>query len=296
MNRYRIGSLGVRNPKFPHKCSICSLMPGDYDGMRFQSYDYSRALGGLKSILDDDVPIECKVRMDPHDNRYSPFYPDVVTACEGVKLLSSVVGPERVSVSFGPIIQDTFKERSMGGYMNKLVTIARACEGRAYQVIINGCDIDETVHKRLLGVRPLFGYEAKELARGVKELAKQVSIPIVTDDPVIASAGVKLGLDFDITRFADANGRVTSKSGMVQMQDIGAYDTDLWDDRLSSHNKGLKLRSRDGRYEFARDFDLDSMFCGSDLGADDVLKPSKAKRYKLEPKESVVDDVEGDAF
>lgn len=239
MGRIREGFLSIENPYNPKQVRRVSLVPSDVDCIVFWTRNPKPLMPFLTELEDLGIPFYFQYTITGYPRHIEKSVPNPYKAIETFKMLSDLVGKNRVFWRFDPIlISDQIPN---GEHVRLFEKIATNLTGHTKHCTISIVDMYKKTMKNVQasGIKLSPNLEAAlHITKEIKLIADALNIEIYScaEDFDLSPSGIFPGKCIDdqiINSISDRNvsnrkdrGQ-REKCGCVQSIDIGAYNTCL---------------------------------------------------------------------
>ena len=236
MRRLREGFAMVRSPFNMRQVSRVSLTREAVDCIVFWTKNPAPMLPYLPEIARMGYPCLFQVTLNAYGPDVERALPPLHARVETVRTLAGLLGPERVTWRYDPILLSA--DYTADWHVRQFAALARALEGCTDRCVISFLDVYDKIRRRLReqGLHAPGEEEVRQIARALAQEAASHGMTIQTcaEHYDLSDLGVEHGACIDgqvisrivgkpIKALRDAGQR--SACGCIASVDIGAYNT-----------------------------------------------------------------------
>ncbi|MCM1101335.1 MAG: DUF1848 domain-containing protein [Clostridium sp.] len=233
LNRFSEGYVLSRNPLFPNKVTRYELNPDTVDCVVFCSKNYMPILPRLHEIT-DRFHTYFHYTITAYGKDIEPGVPGIDESMETLKELSALVGKQRVSWRYDPVLLT--KEYTIGRHLESFERMAETLSPHIDRCIFSFVEMYKKTERNMPELIPLSGQDKDLLAQGLGTIAGKYGICIQTcgTNGDFTRYGIRSSGCMTLAVLGSANGIVFKNlkhKGMrqgchcIESRDIGAYDT-----------------------------------------------------------------------
>ena len=256
MNRLDAGYVLVRNPVHRSSVQRVPLTPDRVDHMVFITKDPRPMLAHLSDIV-KDYDVSFQVTITPYDGRMEPNVPDADIVMESFIQLSGIVGPDRCTWRYDPVIlYDRFSVESHLDTFDRMCSVLKGHTRRCIFSFLEHHRKSEDILAHL-GVRSPSAKGRDLLVSGMERIATANGMELsscCTDG--IGHLGISRRACIDGRSmktwgipYTMPSAQVREGCGCVKVVDIGEYDTCSHDCRYCYANSASSVERRGRRYD-----------------------------------------------
>ena len=233
LKRFEEGYVYSRNPLFPNKVTRYELTPDKVDGVVFCSKNYAPILEALPG-LSRRFPTYFHYTITAYGRDIEPGVPDIETSMETLKRLSAIVGKQRLSWRYDPVLLT--KAYTIQTHLETFERMAAELAPYVDRCIFSFVEMYKKLEVNMPELIPLTETDQETLARGLGEIAARYGLYLQTcgTNGDYSSYGIHPSGCMTLDMMGKANGltfRNLKHKGMrqgchcIESRDIGAYDT-----------------------------------------------------------------------
>ncbi len=229
LNRLKEGFVDVRNPFYPKKISRIYFQ--DVDLIVFCTKNPLPILPYLHEI---NIPILFQVTLTPYKKDIEPNVIEKEKIIEGIKALSKILGKERVSVRYDPILLN--QKYTILYHQKAFEKLCSLLEGVVEHIIISFVDSYKNVLKNqnTMQLKTITKEEMKKIGSLFGKISQQHHIQVqlcyeqidLTEYGISNTPCVSKEQAYEITKKNFSKWKARN-CGCVEMVDIGSYNTCL---------------------------------------------------------------------
>lgn len=233
LHRFSEGYVISRNPLFPNKVTHYELTPDKVDCVVFCSKNYKPILPRLHEIT-DRFNTYFHYTITAYGKDIEPGVPSIETSMETLKMLSAIVGKQRVAWRYDPVLLT--EKYTIETHLATFEKMAKVLAPYVDRCIFSFVEMYKKLETNMPELIPLTDTDKNILAKGLGEIAKKNDLYIQTcgtngdySQYGIHSAGCMtldiLGAANDLA-FKDLKHKgLRQGCHCIESRDIGAYDT-----------------------------------------------------------------------
>ncbi|MCI8455175.1 MAG: DUF1848 domain-containing protein [Lachnospiraceae bacterium] len=233
LKRFEEGYVLSRNPLFPDKVTRYELSPDKVDCVVFCSKNYEPILPYLSQIT-DRFPTFFHYTITAYGADVEPGVPAVWESIETLKTLSGLVGRQRVSWRYDPVLLT--KKYTVELHLETFARMAKELAPHVSRCIFSFVELYKKVQTNMPELIGLTEEDKESLAEGFGKTASELGLHLQTcgTDRDYSRYGIHSSACTTLDMLSEANGvrfRGQKHNGMrrgchcIESRDIGAYDT-----------------------------------------------------------------------
>ncbi|MDD3115447.1 MAG: DUF1848 domain-containing protein [Anaerovibrio sp.] len=282
MNRFREGYVYSRNPLFPNKVTCYELTPEKVDCVVFCSKNYEPILGDLAYIT-SRFPTYFHYTITAYGKDIEPGVPSIARSMEILKKLSEIVGRQRVSWRYDPVLLT--EKYTIQAHLAIFEKMARELAPFVDRCIFSFVEMYKKLAVNMPELIALTDEEKDILAKGLGQIAARYGLRLQTcgTNGDYSRYGIHASACMTLDLLGEANGirfRKLKHKGMrqgchcIESRDIGAYDTCMNGCKYCYANKSPEKAFENYKYH-----DADSPLLLGQLKNTDMLQHGSQKSY-----------------
>ena len=282
MNRFREGYVYSRNPLFPNKVTCYELTPEKVDCVVFCSKNYEPILGDLAYII-SRFPTYFHYTITAYGKDIEPGVPSIARSMEILKKLSAIVGRQRVSWRYDPILLT--EKYTIQAHLAIFEKMARELAPFVDRCIFSFVEMYKKLAVNMPELIALTDKEKDILVKGLGQIAARYGLRLQTcgTNGDYSRYGIHASACMTLDLLGEANGirfRKLKHKGMrqgchcIESRDIGAYDTCMNGCKYCYTNKSPEKAFENYKYH-----DADSPLLLGQLKNTDMLQHGSQKSY-----------------
>ena len=233
LKRFAEGYVLTRNPLFPNKVTRYELTPEKVDAVVFCSKNYAPLLPRLQEIT-SRFHTYFHYTITAYGKDIEPGVPSIEESMETLKRLSALVGRQRVSWRYDPVLLT--EKYTIQRHLDTFSHMARELSPHVSRCIFSFVELYKKLEVNMPELRPVTEAAREAIAAGLGRIAGENKLLIQTcgTNGDFRKYGVRPSGCMTLEILGEANGvvfRELKHSGMrkgchcIESRDIGAYDT-----------------------------------------------------------------------
>lgn len=235
VNRLKEEYVFTRNPYNPHHITKYDLSPSKVDAIIFCSKNYKPILEDMQNIS-NKYSLFCYYTITAYDEKIEPKVPDIDESIETLKELSNIVGKEKVSWRYDPILLT--EKYSIDKHFECFKYIASKLHDYISFSVFSFVDMYNKVYKNMPEIIELTDEEKEQILTGLIKIANKFDMPLQScavsneyEEYGIRKSGCVtskiLEESNDIIFKKVKHGGIRNGCMCMSWRDIGEYDTCL---------------------------------------------------------------------
>jgi len=292
MKRFEEGFVYLRNPLFSRHVTRYVLTPDKVDCVVFCSKNYAPILNGISQIT-SRFNTYFHYTITAYGKDLEPGVPSIPESIETLKKLSAIVGKQRISWRYDPILLTS--EYTLERHLNSFEQMAKEIAPYVYCCVFSFVEMYKRFEENLPSIIPLTEEDKNRLAEGLGRIAKRYGLKIQTcgTEADYSAYGISPSGCMNLEILSQANNIVFKNlkhkgtrigCHCIESRDIGAYNTCLNGCKYCYANKKPQLALKNYQLH-----DPNSPILLGSIQETDIVTQADQKSFLVKEKEKITE-------